>query len=208
MAPLAPSQALECELRHFKPGELRASRRPGSRGALPVATACPRPVAVNKSLHAGLHHVMARTDNIKWCHDSAVETDSLARSEVPVGSRSAACRGRRAPQKPFSITALMAVTNDVFHRQYPLIKPITDRRVALQKEAHRLKDRLAEIHKELKIVQAEEKNFERTVGTFKTPAFFSRQLPDDVKLSIVGRVGHWGSQKVACVCRDFKASVA
>ena len=41
----------------------------------------------------------------------------------------------------------------------------------------------------------------------KTRPFFSRQLPDDVKVSIVGGVGHWGSDKVACVCRDFRATV-
>ena len=37
--------------------------------------------------------------------------------------------------------------------------------------------------------------------------FFSRQLPDDVKLTIVGGVGHWGSYKIACVCRDFRQNV-
>ena len=42
---------------------------------------------------------------------------------------------------------------------------------------------------------------------FSTRPFFSRKLPDDVKLSIVGGIGHWSSQKVACVCRDFRATV-
>ena len=41
----------------------------------------------------------------------------------------------------------------------------------------------------------------------ETRPFFSRQLPDDVKLSIVGGVGHWGSEKVAGVSRDFRATV-
>jgi len=36
---------------------------------------------------------------------------------------------------------------------------------------------------------------------------FSSKLDDDLKLSIVGGVGHWSSQKVACVCRDFRATV-
>ena len=40
-----------------------------------------------------------------------------------------------------------------------------------------------------------------------TQPFFSKKLADDVKLSIVGGVGHWGSQKVAFVSRDFKETV-
>ena len=41
----------------------------------------------------------------------------------------------------------------------------------------------------------------------RPPGLFSRQLTDDVKLSIVGRVGHWGSQTVACVSREFREMV-
>jgi len=37
--------------------------------------------------------------------------------------------------------------------------------------------------------------------------YFSRQLPDDVKLSIVVRVGHWASHMLAPTCREFRATV-
>jgi len=47
----------------------------------------------------------------------------------------------------------------------------------------------------------------RTSKSEEIKPFFSRLLPDDLELSIIGRVGHWGSQKVACVSRLFRATV-
>jgi len=83
--------------------------------------------------------------------------------------------------------------------------------MALQEEAHlpaTVADwRLTEIHTELQAIQAEEQVCITAMEAFSTRPFFSRQLLDDVHLGIVGRVGHWGSQKVACVCRDFRVTV-
>ena len=101
--------------------------------------------------------------------------------------------------------------NDVFRHNYPQIKTLIARQMALQKEAQFREPsadwRLAEIRTELKAMQAERQLCITAMEAFSTRPFFSRQLLDDVKLSIVGRVGHWGSQKVACVCRDFRMTV-
>ena len=95
-------------------------------------------------------------------------------------------------------------TNDLFHLHYSETKALTARRVTLEKQAQQLKRKLADIRTELKVVRTEEKAISDALAI---RPFFSRQFDDDVKLSIVGGVGHWGSDKVACVCRDFRASV-
>ena len=102
----------------------------------------------------------------------------------------------------------MQHTNDLFHRHYPKTKALNARRVTLEKQVQQLETKLADIRTQLKAVDAQAKVCTDALGIIKTRPFFSRQLPDDVKLSIVGGVGHWGSQKVACVCRDFRVTVA
>ena len=105
------------------------------------------------------------------------------------------------------LSSSLTLTNVVFRHHYPQIKLLTTRRIALQKEARQLEARQAEIRAELTAVQIQEQENNMHLTTIRPRPFFSRQLPDDVKLSIVGRVGHWGAQKVACVCRDFRATV-
>jgi len=110
-----------------------------------------------------------------------------------------------------SLPASSVLQNDAFRHNYPQSKNLIPRQMALQEETHlpaTVADwRLTEIRTELQAIQAEEQVCITAMEDFSTRPYFSRQLPDDVHLGIVGRVGHWGSQKVAGVCRDFRATV-
>jgi len=63
------------------------------------------------------------------------------------------------------------------------------------------------VRKELSVIREVEEAYILSLKNITPRASFEKMLVDDEKLSIVGRVGHWGSQKVACVCRDFRVAV-
>ena len=87
-----------------------------------------------------------------------------------------------------TLTPSSMLPNHVFRQYYPQIQLITAKRILLEKQAQQLEARLVEIRAELTLVLSKEQECNRHLDTIRPRPFFSRQLPDDVKLSIVGRV--------------------